>query len=152
MRKLDYRKIGVLATVLLPLSITCNQAQAAEWLTLDKETQTMVDVSSITSESPGKYQVWMKHRTSERTLKSINKGSKSARARYKNYAYTIAKIGFDCIKKQTGLFSSTDYTQSGETIESFDTPYPRFKDVIPESRGEFILTVICGLAEEQESK
>jgi hypothetical protein len=135
-------KKNLLFALIVMLAMACS-VFAAEWVQIGEKSY--MDVSSL---APYKYNytditysIWKK---------SLNDGTdtwKNLEKRYgKKIGYNKALFVVNCTKKEIGLKSVVEYDLNEHVVDSYESIYPDWSSVVPETNGELMYTLVCSAA------
>lgn len=120
-------------------------APSVTWTALDG-----VDVSinerSIERQQNGNVRVWQKEKLLPRVVTKLEADLRAIgnAVDFSDYEYSIKLWEYDCTRKRLEAVSGADYASNGEVINSFELEKPSMTAALPESVGDFTLSVVCG--------
>jgi len=125
---------------LLLMAPTALRAQSSRWLRISEEGQSNVaiDTLSLRALPTGDVVVWTRH--------DARPGQKNSSGQQFNHV--MRRLALRCLASEMAVTSVAYYDANGQSLSSAENPREdwNFAPTVPESTGESVLRVSCGIA------
>lgn len=137
--------------IIFTACVLCGDGEAAEWvqysdvdgviLSYDKE-------GIVVNGNLVKVRVWWDYVLEEARQEYVDERRSQGfpTIGYENFSYTLKLREYDCQNRKTALLSTVDYDDKGKVLDSFQPEGKMWRNIIPESAGELLYTIVCAIA------
>ena len=126
------------------LAVDIHAAPSETWTAL-QGVDVSINEKSIERQQNGNVRVWQREKLLPKVVTKLELDLKAIghAVDFSDYEYSIKLWEYDCTRKRLGTVSGADYSIAGEVINSFELEKPSMTAAIPDSVGEFTLSVVC---------
>lgn len=149
-------KICNIALIVVAVFFVYTGCEAANWILYSEVDGVLLSYDKegiVFNGNSAKVRVWWDYVTEEAREEYVdelrNQGFPTDG--YQGFSYTLKLREYDCQNRRTALLNTVDYDDKGKVLDSFQAETKVWRNIIPESSGELLYTIICDIVNKKIS-